>query len=234
MDVDFQSIYEQDAERYDLLVSAEDCDGNLSHALATLVHFDGARVLDIGTGTGRVARLALERGASVVGVEPAAAMLDVARRRLASFPDDRWRLIQGDARALPELPERFDVAIAGWVFGHLRGWFPDRWKSEVAIALEGARRAVRPGGKVIVVETLGTGSETPAPPNADLAEYYAWLEAEQGFRREAIRTDYGFASIEQAASTLAFFFGDELVDLIRAHGWVRVPECTGIWWRGNE
>ena len=58
-----------------------------------------------------------------------------------------------------------------------------------------------------------------------------WLETEQGFRRQAIRTDYGFASPEEAVGTLEFFFGDELVGKIRTNGWKRVPECTGVWTR---
>ena len=26
-----------------------------------------------------------------------------------------------------------------------------------------------------------------------------------------------------------FFFGEAMVEEVRAHGWSRVPECTGVW-----
>jgi hypothetical protein len=72
----------------------------------------------------------------------------------------------------------------------------------------------------------------PAPPSRELAEYYAWLEEEQGFTRDAIRTDYLFASVDEAAAVTGFFFGAGFAERVRAEGWTRVPECTGIW-RGS-
>jgi hypothetical protein len=102
------------------------------------------------------------------------------------------------------------------------------WQAHVARALGEMRRALRPRAALVVIETLGTGSETPAPPNPALAEYYAWLEA-RGFTRSAIRTDYQFASVDEAASVCGFFFGDAFAQRVRTNGWARVPECTGIW-----
>ena len=82
---------------------------------------------------------------------------------------------------------------------------------------------------MLILETLGTGSLTPAPPTPQLAEYYAWLENEWGFQRREIRTDYEFANVEEAIGRMEFFFGAALADKIRANGWVRVPEWTGVW-----
>jgi len=234
MEVDFRRIYAHDADRYDRLVRAEDCEGHLASALDRLAGFRDARVLDVGTGTGRIAQIALERAASVVGLEPSEAMLEVAHRRLSAIRQDGWSLFQGDARELPWEDHRFDVGLAGWVFGHFGEWYPDRWQREVERALRALSAAVRVGGRLIVIETLGTGAATPSAPSPQLAEYHAWLEREQGFHRDEIRTDYRFASPEEAVEVLAFFFGAELVATIRSQGWARVPECTGIWWRVNE
>jgi len=104
----------------------------------------------------------------------------------------------------------------------------DDWRAHVGRALAEMRRALEPGAPLVVIETLGTGSETPAPPNPGLAEYYAWLEA-QGFARMTIRTDYRFASVDDAATVTGFFFGPTFAERVRAQGWARVPECTGIW-----
>ncbi|WP_051556210.1 class I SAM-dependent methyltransferase [Nitratireductor aquibiodomus] len=69
-------------------------------------------VLDLGCGTGELAAL-LSAGRRVVGVDPAAAMLDIARTRPDGSTVD-W--IEGDARTI-RLDERFDlVALTGHTF----------------------------------------------------------------------------------------------------------------------
>ena len=87
-------------------------------------------------------------------------MLDVARRHLAAIEGAApWELHEADARALPVGDYWADIAIAGWVFGHFREWMPDNWQAQVSRALGEMRRALRPGGALIVIETLGTGRE---------------------------------------------------------------------------
>ena len=82
-----------------------------------------------------------------------------------------------------------------------------------------------------MIETLGTGEERPRPPSPELAEYYAWLEGEQGMERLAIRTDYRFPDAAAAARATGFFFGGEFAARVQREGWSRIPECTGLWWR---
>src|SRR5262245_41523617 len=65
-------------------------------------------VLDLGCGTGLfAAALAREQDAEVVGVDPAAAMLDVAPARPGG---ERVRWVQGDARSI-RLERRFDLVV---------------------------------------------------------------------------------------------------------------------------
>lgn len=72
----------------------------------------------------------------------------------------------------------------------------------------------------------------PAPPE-ELAGYYAWLESAAGMRRVEIRTDYRFADAGAAVRAMEFFFGERLAASVRRRGGARVPECTGLWWRGG-
>ncbi len=229
--VDFHGIYQRHADEYDELVAAEDCDGHLLPALQSIVPLAGAAVLEVGAGTGRVTRLLLEAGAQVVASEPAPAMLAVARRHTAGHPAARCALLGADALALPVRAGWADAAIAGWALGHLRSWRADAWREAIARALAEMDHALRPGGALIVIETLGTGAERPGPPGPELAEYYAWLEGEQGMERLALRTDYRFADPETAARATGFFFGAEFAARVRREGWSRIPECTGLWWR---
>ena len=100
----------------------------------------GARsVLDIGCGTGTLACLLADRGIEVVGVDPAAASLEIARRKPgAEFV--RW--VHGDARSLPPLQVDLVTMTANvaQVFLDDGAW---------AATLHAAREALRPGGRLV-------------------------------------------------------------------------------------
>jgi ubiquinone/menaquinone biosynthesis C-methylase UbiE len=81
----------------------------------------GARVLDVGTGTGRAAIVLARRGAEVTGVDASAEMLEVARERAAAA-QVTITFDRGDAHALPFGDRSFDAAIALRVLMHTPGW----------------------------------------------------------------------------------------------------------------
>lgn len=226
--MDYRSVYQSNAEQYQQLVAAEDVDSNLGSALADLFDPANTSVVEIGAGTGRVTRILSAAGATVTATEPAPAMLAVAAKLGAD--DEKTTFCQAEAASLPFRDASFDAAVAGWVFAHQREWSPDSWRQVVAGFVAEAARLVKPGGPVVLIETLGTGHETPNPPE-DLVEYYRWLESELGFAKTAIRTDYQFASVAEAAEVTGGFFGPDFAVLVTKQGWSRVPECTGIWTR---
>jgi SAM-dependent methyltransferase len=67
----------------------------------------GSRVLDVGCGSGEFLRLLTDLGATVAGIDPASAMVDLAR---ALVPDADLRL--GHAERLPWPEASFDVVTA--------------------------------------------------------------------------------------------------------------------------
>lgn len=228
--MDYQNIYANHAKEYDALVRAEDADGNLIPAIEKVRPLAGAAVLEVGIGTGRIGRAIVERVGRLVGVDRAPAMLAIAREHLEALPNAApWQLHCVDARELPVESGAFDIAIAGWVFGHFRYWMPENWKNEVGQAFREMRRALKPGGALVIIETLGTGYEVPRQPSKELAEYFQWLEEEQGLRCTPLRTDYVFPDLETAAETTGAFFGAEFAARVRRENWQRVPECTGMW-----
>jgi SAM-dependent methyltransferase len=100
----------------------------------------GARtVLDVGCGTGTFACLLARRGLVVVGLEPAAASLDVAQTKPWS---ERVRWIQGDTGTMPSL--QVDVAT---MTGNVAQVFvtDDEWMA----TLEAIHRALLPGGLLV-------------------------------------------------------------------------------------
>jgi hypothetical protein len=110
-------------------------------------------------------------------------------------------------------------------------WYPDSWRDEIGQAISEMRRVLRPGGTAIIVETLGTGRETPQPPSERLAAYYTMLERDYEFAATWIRTDYRFESQAEANELTGFFFGTPAPTTLTEEGFAIVPECTGVWWR---
>ena len=212
------------------MIAVEDVDGNLAAALHALTNLRGQRLLDVGTGTGRLPLLLAGQAAQVIGVDLHGDMLreQAVQRHLAL---GKWPLVQADARALPSANAWANVVTAGWALGHMRAWYAGDWQAQIGQALEEMSRVAAPGGWLVVMETLSTGSLVPAPPTPELAEYYVWLEHERGFSRQEISTDYQFVSVDEAVTLTEFFFGPDLAAKIRRNGWARLPEWTGLWSR---
>lgn len=82
--------------------------------IASLVPLGGKRVLDVGCGTGRLARFAAERAASVYAFDPSRDDVAAARASLAGKQRGRVSFGVHGAEALDLLRERFDVALCGW------------------------------------------------------------------------------------------------------------------------
>lgn len=233
MSPSFEHIYAHEARRYDRLVGREDQRGNLFAALDEIAPFSGLRVADLGAGTGRVTRLLALLAREVVALDASHHMLSEAHARLEESGLTNWRLIQAANEALPLADASVDLAVEGWSFGHAVDGYPDRWREVVDQMVREARRIVRPGGTLILIETLGTGSKQPQPPTEGLAALYRhW--ASQGFQHRWIRTDYQFESLDEADELTRFFFGDVLADRVRREGLLILPECTGLWWQRVE
>jgi SAM-dependent methyltransferase len=87
-------------------------------ALEAVRSYEQPRVLDVGCGSGRIGELILrERAREWVGVDFSEPMLELARKRLASF-GERALIVHGDFLAVP-LEGRFDVVVALGLFDYI-------------------------------------------------------------------------------------------------------------------
>ena len=109
-------------------------------ALDALGALAGAKLLDLGCGTGNVALEAAKRGALVTAVDPAPRLLAVTRERAASA-DLQLTALDGDAARIPAEAATFDVAIS--VFAVI--FAPDAADAAAELV-----RVVRPGGRIVI------------------------------------------------------------------------------------
>jgi len=113
----------------------------------------GARVLDVACGTGDLSLEAARAasGGTVLGIDFSGPMLRRARRKTGSPSAGRVFFVEAAAERLPVRDRSFDAS--GIAFG-IRN-VPDRARALLEMA-----RAVRPGGRVVVLE-LGPPSSGP-------------------------------------------------------------------------
>ena len=224
-----REIYTNHADQYELLVSREDFESNISRKLNQLETFDEKDVIELGAGTGRLARLLAPAVRSIHAFDASPNMLEVAAAKLRDSGLRNWGVAVADNRNLPIADRAADIAISGWSIVYLVVWNESSWEIELARGLAEMTRILRPGGSIIILETLGTGLVTPQPPE-NLVDYYSFLE-HQGFSSSWIRTDYRFESLEEAEKIVSFFFGEAMLDELVNDGSITLPECTGIWWK---
>lgn len=229
----FLQIYNAKAKQYHQMIAAEDIENNILTSLEEITSFDGKRVLDLGSGTGRLPLLLTKQNIQIAALDLHQAML-IEQASQRDDIDGKWDLLQGDMHCLPFPNEWAEVVLAGWALGHFVGWYEQNWRQRVEQVINEMQRVLSPGGTIIILETLGTGSLKPAPPHDGLAQYYDLLEKKFEFNRNEISTDYRFETISQAIEKSEFFFGPDLTEKIQANQWTRIPEWTGIWSKQDD
>lgn len=226
---DVKQIYQSFAERYEALVSREDYQGHLLPAILEIDSLHGKDVIELGAGTGRLTRLIAPLVRQLTATDLSFHMLSYGKDLLAGLKPQNLRLRLANHLALPYPDETADCVIAGWSFCYAAIDAGENWQTALAQALEEVVRVLRPGGKLILIESLGTGFESPRAP-AVLERYLDYLES-QGFENSWIRTDYCFKDFEEAKDLTRFFFGEDPMPMWETNAGVIVPECTGLWWK---
>lgn len=132
-------------EAYERENQAVDADGALWSALAERIDWSGSDIADVGCGDGFHLPRFAECARSVVGVEPHPPLVARARRRVADLAG--VRVFEGCAQRLPLADSSVDLVHARVAYffgpGCERG-------------LAQARRVLRPGGSMVVIDLDGT------------------------------------------------------------------------------
>jgi SAM-dependent methyltransferase len=174
------------------------------------------RVLDVGCGTGQVARDAARLAAkgSVLGVDLSSAMLDVASRQASAEGLDNVRFEQADAQVHPFDEASFDVVVGRTV----AMFFGDK-----PAAFRNLARALRPGGRLVLLvwqslrenewvrefsTAMAAGRELPPPPD-DGPGPFSMSDPE---RVHALLSDAGFGDVAIEGTADDMWFGNDVDD----------------------
>jgi len=101
------------------------------------------RLLDIGTGTGRMLELLAGEATSAVGIDRSPEMLRIARTKLAALELPNAEVRQVDMRSLPFEPASFDTVTLHQVL---------HFADDPAAVVGAAARLVAPGGKILIAD----------------------------------------------------------------------------------
>lgn len=193
---DHPEIYRGQAEQYEALVSREGYQGNLLPALQKVTPFTGQTVIELGAGTGRLTCQLAPLVKRILAFDISEHMLELARLKLSRSGLQNWHTEVADHRQIPLADHTADVVISGWSVCYIVVDHPQTWRVEMDRVMGEMNRLLRSTGKIILIETLGTGFTLPTPPD-HLIDYYAYLET-CGFEHTWIRSDYLFEDMETA------------------------------------
>lgn len=173
-----------------------------THLLDAAALQPGERVLDVACGTGVVARMAAERvgsGGTVLGVDVAPDMLEVARASAGSSGRTiEWR--QGDAASLPLPDGSFDIVLSQMglmLFGDKPAALSEMRR---VLAGDGRLALNTPGTINRPMEILAEGLARHL--NADLAGFvHAVFSMDDPTEHEALLRDAGFRDVRATVVT---------------------------------
>ncbi len=189
---------------YELENRAIDPDGLLLAAMRRLAPWGGRTLVDLGCGSGYWLPAYTAEAAEVIGVEPDADLLPLARAR-----DARARVLAGSAEHIPLPDASADVVHARFAYF---------WPPRCGPGLTEVLRVLRPGGALVVVDNdhrngdfagllrqAGPGAQGTAEVND------AWW-AQRGAERTEVLSLWRFGSRADLAAVLRLEFPAPVAD----------------------
>lgn len=174
-------------------------------------------VLDIATGTGDLAILMSQTGATeIIGLDLSAGMLEVGRNKIAERNlSDKIQMVQGDSENLPFEDNRFDAITVA--FGVRNFETLEKGLAEIL-------RVLKPGGIFVILET---SVPTKFPFKQGYAFYTKLILPAIGRLFSKDRSAYAYLS----ESASVFPYGEKLNNILRQVGFIDVkhaPQTMGV------
>jgi ArsR family transcriptional regulator len=136
-----EQYFADHAEQWDAIRSLHVADSAVEDRMRAMLGRDVGRLVDIGTGTGRMIELFGGSASHAIGIDRSPEMLRLARAKLDG--QDGWELRQGDISALPLDDGSADTVILHQVLHFIPA--PEA-------ALAEAARLLAPGGRLLIAD----------------------------------------------------------------------------------
>lgn len=159
--IDYEKIYHEQADQYELLVSHEDYQENLFPASNRIKPLVGLDVVELGAGTGRLTCMLAPVVKTIQAYDASVHMLEVAAVKLRQGGWQNWRTEVADHRELPVDDGVADLAISGWsivytVVGYEGTWRRDHHPRNPGYGIRDAHSTGRTDG-VLCISGAGGG-----------------------------------------------------------------------------
>ncbi|PZU08532.1 metalloregulator ArsR/SmtB family transcription factor [Sphingomonas sp.] len=139
-----EAYFNQHAAEWDAIRSLHVAEAQVEGAILDLLGDDPlGRLVDIGTGTGRMIELLLDRATSAVGIDRSPEMLRLARAKVAKDGQPRAELRQGDMYALPVADGGADTVVIHQVLHYAQA---------PAAAIMEAGRTLGEDGRLLIID----------------------------------------------------------------------------------
>jgi len=145
-----EAYFARHAAEWDTLRLLHSPDAPVEAALDAALGGSLGALLDVGTGTGRMAELFAGRAEGVTAFDKSPEMLRLARARLQDLPAGKISLVQGDFTALPFAAAAFDTVLFHQVL---------HYAQEPEAVLAEAARVTAPGGRIAIVDLAAHAHE---------------------------------------------------------------------------
>jgi SAM-dependent methyltransferase len=188
-----EEYYRARANEYDAVYERPDRQADLSELRGRLPDvLTGRHVLEVAAGTGYWTDVYADLAASVAATDVNAATLDVARRR-RDWPDT-VRFIEADAFDLLRVEGRFDAAMVGFFWSHVR-------LEHLGGFLVGLADRLEPGAQAVFIDNCYVEASNSGIVRTDEAgNTYQRRELEDGTSWEVLKN---FPTIDEIHSSLA-------------------------------
>lgn len=205
-----------DPEIYEMENAAVDREWRIEAAMAAHRSFSGARVLDLGCGSGFHLERWVRLGAcGVTGVEPHAPLVERARARVAALPAPvraRMTVVAAGAEALPVPDASIDIVHARWAYFFGSGCEPGLAELDRVVAPDGLACVI--DNDLTVPSTFGGWFAAAYPAYDPDATERFWRR--QGWQRETVSVTWEFARRAELEAVVRIEFPPTAADRILA------------------
>jgi ubiquinone/menaquinone biosynthesis C-methylase UbiE len=207
------------ARSFDRLRRYQDC-APVVRRIEEVRALRGARVVELGAGTGVLTAELAREAASVAAFDRAPEMVALARSNLERHGARGCSVALADHRALPLASGCADLVVAAWSLDSVVcDSDAASWRRELDRVVDEMRRLAAGGGAVVIVAS---------PYSA--RGFVLHLERAHRFRRRLFKTTWAFPSRRAARAACTLFLGERAWRDYAPHWPKLLVTLAGLWW----